>query len=208
MFKLENVIVENVLKIDYLEINKPITCIVGQSGSGKSTLLRLLNQLDDPLEGNIYFEGESIDQIDPLELRKKIPMTPQAPVIFDGTVRDNLLTGLTFSGADFPPDKKLMLMLELLKLDTQLHTDASNLSGGEKQRLALGRILLMDKAKAILLDEPSSSLDDKTAWRVMKDIAAYAKEKMIKIIMVTHDNELKNKLADDVIVMDTYRIND
>lgn len=205
MFRLKNIVVKNVFKIDELEINKPVTCIVGESGSGKSTLLRLLNNLDDPYEGTIYLEGIPLQQMDALELRKQVPMSAQTPVVFDGTIRQNLLLGLTFTNQPYPEEETLLRMLQMLQLDKQLDTNAADLSGGEKQRLALGRILLMKNTKAILLDEPTSSLDTKTAWTVMHNITTYAKEQQVNIIMITHDDDLKNKLADDVIKMDKYR---
>ncbi|MGM8366004.1 ABC transporter ATP-binding protein [Virgibacillus sp. W0181] len=206
MFRLENIIVKDIFKINHLEINHSITCIVGQSGSGKSTLLRLLNNLDDPQEGKIYFNDTYIENLDPLELRKQVPMSPQTPVVFDGTIKDNLGIASTFTNEGAPADAILTKTLHSMHLYKDLHTHASDLSGGEKQRLALGRLLLMDSAKAFLLDEPSSSLDDQTTSVVMDKLAAHAKEKKIQIIMVTHNKELADRLADKVILMDEYKV--
>src|SRR5690625_6800488 len=97
MFQLENLVVQHVLEIDKLSLEENVISIEGQSGSGKSTLLRLLNNLDNPTSGKIYFKQKNIADISPLELRKKVVMLPQSTVIFDGSIRDNLTIGLTFS---------------------------------------------------------------------------------------------------------------
>src|SRR5699024_12719620 len=121
--------------------------IEGQSGSGKSTLLRLLNNLDDPTSGSIQFGDELITSIPPQILRQKIVMVPQDPVMFDGTIRDSLLIGLKFSGSENVAYDKLKETLELLWVDKDLATKASELSGGEEQRVAIGRVLLMVKSE-------------------------------------------------------------
>src|SRR5690625_6335652 len=76
MFKIDHLVVENVLKINELKLNASIVSIEGQSGSGKSTLLRLLNNLDSPKSGSIYYKDKSLMNMDPMELRRKIVMVP------------------------------------------------------------------------------------------------------------------------------------
>src|SRR5699024_6092113 len=154
----------------------------GQSGSGKSTLLRLLNNLDDPASGNILFEDKELSSISPQELRKKVVMVPQNPVMFNGTIRDNLLIRLQLSGEKDVADDKLNEILDLLWLDKELDTEASDLSGGEAQRVALGRVLLMEKAEVYLLDEPSSDLDDSTTDHVMKQFIKTSKQNDKQVI--------------------------
>lgn len=205
MFKIENLIVENVLEIKYLELHGSVVSIEGQSGGGKSTLLRLLNNLDSPKSGTIYYKDESLTKMNPMELRRNIVMVPQEPVVFDGTIRDNLLIGLTFSGQDKINDSSLKDILEKLWLeDKKLDTSASDLSGGEKQRLTLARVLLMKKADVFLLDEPASSLDDETTEHVLNEFINQAKEQ--QIIMVTHDKRVSDQYADQKINMDDYSV--
>lgn len=144
MFQLENIVVENVLEINKLSLEANVISIEGQSGSGKSTLLRLLNNLDDPKSGHIYFQEKLLTNIPPLELRKQVVMLPQSSVIFDGTIRDNLLIGLHLSGQKQASNHALEEMLKFLWIDKSLDTSAGDLSGGEKQRMSLGRILLID----------------------------------------------------------------
>jgi|SRR5690625_1642937 len=204
MFQLENLVVQHVLEIDDLSLEENVISIEGQSGSGKSTLLRLLNNLDDPTSGKIYFKQKNIEDISPLELRKKVAMLPQSTVIFDGSIRDNLTIGLTFSNQAPATEEALQQMLDNLWISHSLDTNASDLSGGEQQRIALGRILLMKEAEVFLLDEPSSDLDDRTTDHVMKKFIDIAKEAGQQIIMVTHDQHVSEKFADVVVNMDPY----
>ena len=204
MFEISDLVVEDVLNIDQLKLESNIISIEGQSGSGKSTLLRLLNNLDEPTSGSITYNGEKLTSIPPQQLRKKIVMVPQSPVIFDGTLRDNLLVGLKLSGEEEVPDDKMKAILEMLWVDKELDTDASDLSGGEMERVALGRVLLMEKAEVYLLDEPSSDLDDRTTNHVMKHFIKTAGDQDKQIIMVTHDKEVSKKFADTILNMDEY----
>jgi len=204
MFQLQNITVRDVLEMESLTLDADVISIEGQSGSGKSTLLRLLNNLDDPSSGEIYFQEKNITEIDPRELRKRVVMLPQNPTVFDGTIRDNLIIGLTFSEQPVPADDELNDILKKLWIKKDLDTSASDLSGGEQQRMALARILLMKKAEVFLLDEPSSDLDDKTTKHVMKEFIELAKKANQQIIMVTHDKTVSKNFADSIINMDTY----
>lgn len=204
MFQLKNIIVPDVIEIESLTLDADVISIEGQSGSGKSTLLRLLNNLDDPSSGEIYFQEKNIKEMNPRELRKQVVMLPQSPTVFDGTIRDNLMIGLTFSEQPMLDDNELNDILKKLWIEKSLDTSASDLSGGEQQRMALARILLMKKAKVFLLDEPSSDLDDKTTKHVMKEFVDLTKEANQQIIMVTHDTTVSKNFADSIINMDTY----
>lgn len=207
MFRIENIVVQDVIQIDALQLDESVISIEGQSGSGKSTLLRLLNNLDDPTSGTIHYQGELLTDIEPMSLRKKIVMVPQNPVVFDGTIRENLLKGLEFSGAEAVSDDRLKDLLEALWLDKDLETSASELSGGEKQRMALGRVLLMDQAEVFLLDEPSSDLDDETGNHVIREFINHASEQQQQTIMVTHDKQVTEQFAEQKINMDDYSMN-
>ena len=207
MFRIENIVVQDVIQIDTLQLDESVISIEGQSGSGKSTLLRLLNNLDDPTSGTIHYQDELLTDIEPMSLRKRIVMVPQNPVVFDGTIRENLLKGLAFSGAEAVSDDRLEDLLEALWLDKDLETSASELSGGEKQRMALGRVLLMDQAEVFLLDEPSSDLDDETGNHVIREFINHASEQQQQTIMVTHDKQVTEQFAEQKINMDDYSMN-
>lgn len=205
MFALHHVQVGTILDIPQLRIPAgKVTCIVGRSGAGKSTLLKLLNRMISPDRGDILFQDTSISQIDPVELRRQVVMLPQTPVMFDGTVRDNLLVGLRFSDRPDVDDASLKRILEVVDLRKNLDQDASSLSGGEKQRVALGRILAMQPVTA-LLDEPSSALDAGTERVVIERLIAAARERGITIIMVTHSRSLAEQIADHLIEVDNGR---
>src|SRR5690606_40330399 len=108
--------------------------------------------------GTILYKGTPISEIDPVRLRRQVVMLPQTPVMFDGTIRDNLLIGLQFSEREPVPDDALRRVMEIMDLRKKLDDDAATLSGGEKQRVALGRLRVQRPAAAVL-DEPSSALD-------------------------------------------------
>lgn len=199
MFYLRNIKFKEILHIKELSIpSNKVTCIVGESGSGKTTLIKLLNNLISSTEGEILFKGKSILDLNPLNLRRQVVMLPQTPAIFNGNVRDNLLAGLRFSEKPLADDRKLNEILQMVKLKAELYKDADKLSGGEKQRLALGRVILMDP-EVFLLDEPSSALDEETEIAIINKLVQYVKEKNKTLIMVTHSKNLSNKFSENTI---------
>ncbi|PFJ62000.1 ABC transporter ATP-binding protein [Bacillus thuringiensis] len=199
MFILKDVIYKDILHIPYLQIkNEKITCIIGESGSGKSTLLRMLNDLQSPTSGTIEYNGKLISDYPPIQLRRDVVMLGQTPPIFDETVKDNLLMGLRLSEKTFPNDDALRSALQTVSLDKQLEDSATSLSGGEKQRLAFARIVLMDPP-VYLLDEPTSALDSDTERRVMKQFTELARKKKKTVIFITHSQQLPEEIADDII---------
>ncbi|MCD6551486.1 ABC transporter ATP-binding protein [Thermotoga sp.] len=205
MFLLKGVRYRNILEIEELHIpEKMVTVIVGESGSGKTTLLKMLNKLVTPDRGEIFFKGEPLEKIDAVELRRKVVMIPQFPVVFPGDVRENLIVGLKFSEKNIPSDEKLREVLELVMLKKSLNDDPEKFSGGEKQRLALARVGLMDP-DVFLLDEPTSSLDKETGVEIVRRVINLVRKKKKTLIMVTHDPELK-KFADQLIEMRDGRV--
>ncbi|WP_062052200.1 ATP-binding cassette domain-containing protein [Bacillus sp. JCM 19034] len=207
MFQLKQVHVNGILKIDSLTIAKhKVTCITGPSGSGKTTLLRLLNHLNSPTSGTIFYEGSNVHELNPVELRRQIVMFQQTPIIFDGTVQDNLLVGRHFAEKETNLSKEtLSKYLHLVHLQTELDKDATLLSGGEKQRLSLARVLLMEPT-VLLLDEPTSSLDEETAEIVMQRLINHVNEQAITLIMITHSNHLVETVAEEVIDLTPYSL--
>ena len=177
-------------RIDITFCRGGLYVIYGQSGSGKSTLLRLLNRLDDPTEGIINFEGTDIRNIPVIDLRKRIGMVFQIPVIFDGTVRDNLYTpynlGVTQSK---PSDEEMKNKLTIAGLSSSImNNPAENLSVGEKQRLTIARALI-NNPEVLLLDEPTSALDEQNSLTVLNSIKSLNKNLGLTVIMVTHNKD-------------------
>lgn len=198
MFKLTNIRFKNILDIPSLVINKPITCIVGSSGSGKTTLLRMLNCLNVPDSGTIVYNGQELSKTDTIKLRRKVVMLGQTPVIYSGTIEDNLQIGLEFS-KKLPASSSVMKeVLERVELNKPLADSCANLSGGEKQRLCLARVMLMD-ADTYLLDEPSAALDRETELFIIDNFTKFVLENNKELIMVTHSEQIAEKFPDSII---------
>ncbi|WP_025690195.1 ABC transporter ATP-binding protein [Paenibacillus zanthoxyli] len=201
MFRLKGVKAKGILSITDLTIPaKRITCIVGESGSGKTTLLRLLNQLDSPDEGEIWLNQRLSSELDPIPWRREAVMVPQATITFKGTIRDNLQIGLSFAGKPEASDERLKEALHLACLEKDLEQNAEELSGGEKQRLALARAIVMNPM-VLLLDEPTSALDEDTADTVMQRLTAFMRENGKTLVMITHSRHIADTYADFVIEM-------
>lgn len=206
MFTLRGVKYKNILDIDELEFSEQkITCIVGESGSGKTTLLRLLNHLISPDEGEIWFQNTLLSQWDPIELRRSVMMLSQSPTIFEGTVRENLLIGFKFSEKPLVEDGQLRDSMEIVRLNKDLSLNADSLSGGEKQRLALARVLLLEP-QVFLLDEPSSALDEETTQFVMEQLVHHVKRFKKTMIMVTHSKVVVQAFAEQVVEIKKSKI--
>jgi putative ABC transport system ATP-binding protein len=205
MFKLVNIKFKNILDIPSLVINKPITCIVGSSGSGKTTLLRMLNCLNVPDLGTIIYNDQELSKTDTIKLRRKVVMLGQTPVIYGGTIEDNLQIGLEFS-KKLPASKSAMKeVLERVELNKPLNDSCANLSGGEKQRLCLARVMLMD-ADTYLLDEPSAALDKETELFIIDNFTKFVLENNKELIMVTHSEQIAEKFPDSIIRIEKGKV--
>ena len=205
MFEVNDLKFKNILDIPFLCINKPITCIVGSSGSGKTTLLRMLNNLNVPDKGTIIYNGNDILKMDTINLRRQVVMLGQAPVIYSGSVEDNLQIGLYFSKklpASISAMKESLAMVELNKC---LSDSCSNLSGGEKQRLCLARVMLMD-AETYLLDEPSAALDKETEQFIIENLSRFVLKNNKQLIMVTHSEQIAEKFSDSIIRLENGKV--
>lgn len=206
MFSLRDVRYKDILDIPHLEIPEgTVTCIVGQSGSGKTTLMRLLNRMISPDAGTIAYQGTPVTEIDPIELRRRVVMLPQSPVMFDGTIRENLCIGLEFAGKPMVDESLIQRIMDVMELKKDLEGDAATLSGGEKQRVALGRVLAM-RPEVALLDEPSSALDQGTEDRIMERLVAGAREYNVTLVIVTHSRALAESIAENLIEMKDGRV--
>lgn len=208
MFSFKKVKYKHILDINDLNIEKnKVTCIIGESGSGKSTFLRLLNKLISCDSGEILYKGQPINTINSVELRRNVVMLPQIPVIFPGTVRENLLIGRKFSEKSIVDDEKLHQILKMVHLNKELNDDSEKMSGGEKQRLALGRVILLDP-DVFLLDEPSSALDEETENIIIEKLVEYTKEKNKTLIMVTHSKKVAQNYSENIIYIHKGRVVD
>ena len=199
MFLLKNVVVGNIIKIPYLEIREgKFTVILGESGSGKTTLLKLFNKLINPDEGEIFYKGENLNSIKTISLRREVVMLTQNSPLFPETIRDNLIKGLEFHKIPIPEDDVLESYLKKVFLNKRLDDKVLNLSGGEKSRIALARVLILEPM-VYLLDEPSSALDEITEDNISSMLVRECKEKSKTIVMVTHSKEIAYKYGDIIV---------
>jgi putative ABC transport system ATP-binding protein len=207
MFNFENVKYKDVLDIKDLHIEKnKITCIVGESGSGKTTLLKLFNKLISPDKGEIKYMDKNLRDFDSVKLRREVVMLPQSPAIYEGSVKDNLLIGLKFSEKDeIIQEDSLMKILKEVSLNKNLQDNAEKMSGGEQQRLALGRIILLDP-NVYLLDEPSSALDEETEYLVIEKMVDHVRKNNKTLIMVTHTKRIAEEFADNIVEVNKGKI--
>jgi putative ABC transport system ATP-binding protein len=142
--------------------------LYGASGSGKSTILATIVGAHVPREGGVYFEGELITEGNIMSVRNSVAFIGQEPVLGARRVRDALLLPFSYRAhrGRAPADDEVHGMLRLLRLDPSiLESDASVVSGGEKQRIAIARALLLGK-RLFLLDEITSALDEESTRAV------------------------------------------
>jgi UDP-glucose/iron transport system ATP-binding protein len=169
-----------------------ITVVSGPSGAGKTTLLRLCNRLEVPDGGTVCYRGQPLDELDPLELRRRVGMVFQRPTPFPGTVAGNLAVARPDAGAG-----ELGAALERVALDPGLlGQEARTLSGGELQRMCLARTLVT-QPETLLLDEPTSALDAQPK-QVFEAAARHLAAQGITIIWVTHDDAQARRVADRI----------
>lgn len=195
--KYENKTICN--KISLTFPNQGLYSIIGESGCGKSTLLNLIGCLDEEYEGEMFFDGHNY-RIEANNIRKKIGIIYQSyNLLEDLSVKDNITISLKIKG--LVDDKIIEKTCEKLNLSTDLlNKKAKVLSGGEKQRVALARILVT-KPKIILADEPTGSLDSSNGNKVLEYLKEVSKDTLV--ILVTHNKDLAYKYSDDVILFES-----
>ncbi|MSV77631.1 MAG: ATP-binding cassette domain-containing protein [Actinobacteria bacterium] len=177
-----------------------VTAIIGDSGAGKSTMLRLFNRLEDPTSGTIRFKGELIDSVDVHQLRKRVSLVGQTPVMLSTAV----LEELRIAAPELAQDRALELLGQVALADCDLDRETATMSGGERQRLALARALTVDP-EVLLLDEPTSSLDDASATAVDRVIRTLV-ESGLTVVLVSHDLDRVQGVADFVLVLEKGRL--
>ena len=206
MFELKNVRYKNILKLNSLKLgSKKITAISGPSGGGKTTLLRLLINFISPDSGEILYKDKTLESYSPEVIRKKIKMLGQQPIMFGETIQEEFEIALNFANINEDNIDHYKELLEIVRVDKELNDKSSELSGGEKQRLALARLLLL-KPEILLLDEPTASLDKDNQKHILEFLSKYAKTNGSKIIMVTHSPELTKDIAQEQIIISNGKV--
>lgn len=181
-----------------------VLALAGPSGAGKSSLLRLLNRLDEPTSGTVFLEGVDYRQIPPRELRRKLGMVSQRPFLFPGTVEENLRFGPRQRGESLPSALVEELLIRV-GLEGYARRPVANLSGGEAQRVSVARTLA-NSPLVLLLDEPTSSLDDASKREVELFIQKIMHEQKLTCVVVTHDTAQAERLAQRAVLLEAGRI--
>ena len=186
-----------------------VVTIIGPSGTGKSTLLRMINGLEKPTSGKIFYNDEEITSAnyDLVKLRRKVGMIFQSFNLFNNlSVLDNLvLPQLDILKIDKEAArKKALSTLKKMGLDRHYQQMPYQLSGGQKQRVAIARALVMEP-EVILFDEPTSALDPAMVMEVENTIKWLADGKRTMLI-VTHDMNFAREISTKIFYMDEGEI--
>ena len=183
-----------------------VTALIGPSGCGKSTLLRLLNRMNDLIdgtrvEGEILYEDKNIysPDLDPVEIRRKIGMVFQKPNPFPKTIYNNIAYGpklnkVSSANLDELVEKSLKQAVLWDEVKDILNQSAMNLSGGQQQRLCIARALAM-KPDILLMDEPTSALDPISTAKIEELVEEL--KKVYTIIIVTHNMQQAARISDE-----------
>lgn len=179
-----------------------VVALIGPSGSGKSTTLRIMNFLEQPTSGEVFFKGKPIEQKNLVEMRKKIGMVFQHFHLFPHmTVLENVAFAPVITGkkTKAEADETARALIDAMGLGDKMDVYPKALSGGQKQRIAIARSLAMEP-ELMLFDEVTSALDPEMVGevlRVMKDLA----EKGMTMVVVTHEMGFAREVADRTIFM-------
>jgi len=182
--------------------------IVGKIGSGKTSILRLIAGLYDSNEGSVKIDNHDISHMHPDDVRKHIGVVMQTPMLFSGTLKENLLMGNPDA-----TDDQMIAAAKIANVDeiasnlpdgyeTLLTEGGKGLSGGQRQAICIARAFVGDP-QIIIMDEPSSAMDNGSEQQLLKDLQVRLKDKTL--ILITHRGTLLS-LVDRVVVFDSGRI--
>lgn len=178
--------------------------VLGKMGSGKSTLAKLLSGVINPTEGAVMIDGIDLRQIDPFDFRRNVGVMPQETWLFSGSVKENLQLGyFEYSDDHILNIAKISGVDDFISkhpsgYDLDLKERGEGLSGGQRQSINLARAMLHDPS-VIILDEPTSSMDQGTEASVLRGLKEWGAERTM--VVITHRNSILD-LVDRVLVMD------
>jgi len=180
-----------------------ILALIGPSGSGKSTLLRVLDLIEPANEGALSVFGINVveERGRLIDLRRRMGMLFQRPIVFNSSVYDNVAMGLRYRGASNEDiDRRVKEALEAVGLSRYIKSRATDLSGGEQQRVALSRVLVTDP-EILFLDEPTANLDPTSTATIEEIVVRLNREAGMTVLISTHDLAQGQRLAHRVGVM-------
>lgn len=178
------------------------TAVLGPSGAGKTSLLRLLDRLDDPVAGEVRYRDRPLSDYPVAELRRRVGFVFQVPVLFPGSVRDNLRVAADLAGvAEAEFEGRATEALGRTALDPSLlDRPGEELSVGQRQRAALARALLMEP-EVLVLDEPTSALDPETSERLLETIRGLIGKTAMTVVLSIHRPNEAAAVADDAVLL-------
>ncbi|MDD4984294.1 MAG: ABC transporter ATP-binding protein [Dehalococcoidales bacterium] len=201
----EHVVLSDVnLKIESSEV----FVLIGPTGAGKTTLLRLLDLLDRPVSGRVYFDGTDVTVSKSYRqaARRRMSYVQQKPLVFNMNVYDNIACGLRWrQESEDAVRRKVDNIMRLVGMQDYRDRKAKTLSGGETQRVALARALVTDP-EVLFLDEPTANLDPISVSKVEEVLNNIANDDHTTLIMATHDMSQGQRLADRIGVMVNGRL--
>ncbi len=193
-----------ILNIDSLEINAAqVYTLIGPNGAGKTTLLNILAFLDIPTHGEIIFRGETVrpHQKSLHQLRRQVSLVDQYPILFTGSVRQNVEYGLKIRKVGAKMRQKVVEeVLQLVGMHDFIDADAHKLSGGETKRVALARALAIEP-RVLLCDEPTANVDTENQEIILQILQRCNREKKVSLIFATHYLSQAGRLADHTIIL-------
>jgi tungstate transport system ATP-binding protein len=194
----------DILKNINLEVERgEVLALIGPTGAGKTTLLRLIDLLEMPSSGRIYFEGRDATESRKvrLQVRRRMAFVIQKPVVFNSSIYDNIACGLRWRGEEKNSIRqKVSNILEMIDLSAYKNRNARTLSGGEAQRVAIARAIVTEP-EVLLLDEPTANLDPLSVAKIEELITSIIHQYATTIIMATHDMAQGQRLAKRIGVL-------
>jgi tungstate transport system ATP-binding protein len=196
-----------ILSLSSLDVReKEILALLGPTGAGKSTLLRVLHFLERPASGSLSWRGAPVPWPAPLELRRRIAMAFQDPLLLSGTARENVAYGLALRGVKGDAARaKVDEALMLFHVDHLAGQPARTLSGGEAQRTALARALVL-APDLLLLDEPFAALDAPIRKHLLEELRQVVRARGLTCVYVTHEQSEAFSVADRIAVLRRGRL--
>ncbi|MCE5201864.1 MAG: ABC transporter ATP-binding protein [Synergistaceae bacterium] len=196
------VVFKSMIRYPDIKIAKGKTTFIhGPSGCGKSTLLKLMNGTISPDSGYILYNGNNIDNIDTIELRRDILLVGQSVFLFTGTIEENFKKYYEYRDHDAPSKDAMEKFLKICCADFPLETRCETMSGGERQRVYIA-IFLSFMPKVLMLDEPTSALDNISSDAMMKNIKDFSTDNEMTTIIVSHYFPLAEKYGDNIIALE------
>lgn len=177
-----------------------VLVIIGTNGAGKTTLMRILDLLEKPTSGKVLFEEEDVFKLPEdrkVEIRRRIGIVFQRSIVFNESVYENIAYGLRIRGIKNNVEEKVRRAADLVGLD--IRDSSSKLSGGEKQLLAIARLLVIEP-EVWLFDEPTSNLDPKNV-AVFEKVIEKIKSEGKTVVLTTHNMFQAERFAEKVIFL-------